>query len=66
METNTKPTTEPIETPSITFTENKFKRFKKAYKEADKEGRESFIFEDKIILVTYARYIICYLSECYE
>jgi len=66
METNIKPTIDPIETPSITFTENKFKRFKKAFKEADKEGKELFIFEDKTIFVTYARYICCYLSEAYE
>ena len=66
METNTKQTIELIETPSITFTENKFKRFKKAYKEADKEGNLFFMFEDKKIMITWARYTICYLSECYE
>jgi hypothetical protein len=57
---------QPIETSSITFTETKYKKFKKAYKEADKEGKLSFIFEDKEVLVTYARYIIQYLSNSYE
>lgn len=59
-------TQEPVETPSIAFTESKYKKFKKAFKEAEKEGKESFTFEDKLILVSYAHYIIEYLSETYE
>lgn len=55
-----------VETPSIVFTETKYKKFKKAYREAEKEGKDSFTFEDKEILVTYAKYIIEYLSSHYE
>lgn len=55
-----------IETPSIAFTETKYKKFKKAFKEAEKAGNTSFVFEDKEVLVTYARYILEYLSESYE
>jgi septin family protein len=57
---------ETLETPSIAFTESKYKKFKKAFREAEKEKQESFTFEDKPILVTYARYIIEYLSSHYE
>lgn len=59
-------TDKPVETPSIAFTEDKFKKFKKAYKEADKQSQLSFMFEDKEILVTYAKYMIEYLSDHYE
>jgi hypothetical protein len=55
-----------IETPSIAFTETKFKKFKKAFKEADKANQKIFVFEDKEILTTYARYLIEYLSSHYE
>lgn len=55
-----------IETPSIAFTETKFKKFKKAFKEADKSNQKIFVFEDKEILTTYARYLIEYLSSYYE
>lgn len=57
---------EKIETPSIAFTEDKYKKFKKAYKEAEKNNQLSFMFEDKEVLVTYAKYLIEYLSEHYE
>jgi hypothetical protein len=56
----------PIETPSIAFTETKYKKFKKAFKEAEKAGLTQFQFEDKEILVTYAKYLIEYLSDHYE
>ena len=55
-----------VETQSITFTESKFKKFKRIYKESEKEGKKSFLFEDKKILVTYAKYLIEYLSNTYE
>jgi hypothetical protein len=57
---------EKVETPSIAFTENKYKKFKKAFEIAEKTGETKFAFEDKEILVTYAKYIIEYLSSHYE
>jgi hypothetical protein len=57
---------EKIETPSIAFTENKYKKFKKAFETAEKAGETQFTFEGKEILVTYAKYMVEYLSSHYE
>jgi hypothetical protein len=57
---------EKIETPSIAFTENKYKKFKKAFETAEKAGQIQFTFEDKEVLVTYAKYMVEYLSSHYE
>lgn len=54
------------ETPSITFTEDKYKKFKNIFEESEKDGKSSFYFENKEILVTYARYVLEYLSQTYE
>lgn len=57
---------ERIETPSIAFTENKYKKFKKAFETAEKAGETQFTFEDKEVFVTYAKYMVEYLSSHYE
>jgi len=57
---------QPVETPSIAFTENKYKKFKKAFETAEKAGQTEFTFEDKPVLVTYAKYMIEYLSSHYK
>jgi len=57
---------ETVETPSIAFTENKYKKFKKTFETAEKAGETQFTFEDKPVLVTYAKYMVEYLSFYYE
>lgn len=44
------------------FTSNKFKALKTAYETAIKEQADTFIFEGKEYLVTYAKYLIEYLE----
>jgi hypothetical protein len=46
----------------INFAPKKLKLLKIAYDEAVLMGRESFIFENKEILVDYAKYMIEYLE----
>ncbi len=44
------------------FNKTNFTLFKKAYKIALKEDKETFIFEGKEFLTNYAKYVIEYLE----
>lgn len=46
----------------ITFTREKVNKFKRAYNKAVKEKKESFIFNDREVLTSYAKYMIEYLN----
>ena len=46
----------------VTFTPEKLKQFKVFYVMAKDRGVESFEFEDKVYLVSYAKYLIEYLE----
>jgi hypothetical protein len=47
----------------VEFTEESFKRFKKAYEDASSEGKEQFTFEGNDVLVSYAKYLIQYVES---
>jgi hypothetical protein len=51
---------------NIIFDINKFKRFRKFYNKAVIENRDTFLFEEKEILTTYAKYMIEYLNKKFE
>lgn len=46
----------------ISWTKEKLEEFQTAWKNADKDEQESFIFEDNTYLVSYGRYLIEYLE----
>lgn len=50
----------------IEFTKDKFEQFKVAYNKAVEEGVKSFFFDGHEFLVSYAKYLIEYLSSSYE
>ncbi len=50
----------------IEFDQDKFTKFKEDYNNAVKEGAESFFFDGNQFLVSYAKYLIEYLSPDYE
>lgn len=43
--------------------EQNYPRFKKAYLQADKEGKVSFIFDNQEVLVAYAKYCVEYFDN---
>lgn len=51
------------EPPKITFTKVKADKLRKAYAKAVKEGRAQFKFEGHELLVSYAKYLIEYLTS---
>lgn len=48
------------------FNQSKFEEFEAAYNKAVQENKTEFSFENNTILVTYAKYLIDYLSNTYE
>jgi len=48
------------------FNQDKFEQFQAAYEQAKNENKTNFTFESKEFLVTYAKYLIEYLSSHYE
>ena len=48
------------------FNQSKLEEFEAAYNKAVQENKTEFIFENNTILVTYAKYLIDYLSNTYE
>lgn len=46
----------------INFTKGTFSRFKKEYKKAVEEKKDTFIFDGNEFLVAYAKYVIEYLE----
>lgn len=53
-------------TDSIYFTYDKYIAFEKAYNKAVEERVNSFFFDGHEFLVSYAKYILEYLSNSYE
>lgn len=51
---------------NINFDEDKFRRFKSAYKKALDDKKDSFIFEGGEWLVSYAKYVIEYLTPKFK
>jgi len=47
---------------TISFDAKKLKQLEVLYKAAVKAGKETFFFEDHVILVGYAKYLIEYLK----
>jgi hypothetical protein len=47
----------------MNFTPASHKAFAKAYAEAVKTGNETFIFEDKVFLTAYAKYVLEWLDS---
>lgn len=47
----------------VTFTREKFKKFKKAYNACKQAQRQSFTFEGHEVLADYARYMLEYLEN---
>jgi hypothetical protein len=54
---------EKIATGSLTIDMPTYKRLKKAYEQALKENKKSFIFENTELLVDYAKYLLQYLEN---
>lgn len=50
----------------IEFTEDNFVKFKEEYNKAVEREATSFSFEGNEFLVSYAKYLIEYLSSSYE
>lgn len=50
----------------IDFTPQKIKRFKRLYEKALKDQQESFYFEGKEVLTTYAKYIVEYVEPVFN
>ena len=48
------------------FNQSKLEEFEAAYNKAVQENKTEFSFENNTILVTYAKYLIDYLSNTYE
>jgi|GEM_PF-6488890 len=48
------------------FNQNKFEEFEAAYNKAVEENKTEFTFDGNTVLVTYAKYLIEYLSNTYE
>lgn len=44
------------------ITEQNYPAFRRAYRQAVKEGKESFIFEGHKVLTAYAKYVVEYLD----
>jgi hypothetical protein len=51
---------------TIQFTQEKFTALKRVYTKAVKEGKDSFTFEGGEYLVSYAKYLIEYLSSKFK
>lgn len=51
---------------TVYFDSKKFNMLKKAYNKALFEGSDTFIFEGREILTTYAKYMLKYLSGTFE
>lgn len=50
----------------IEFTAEKFKAFKKAYDKAITDKKDQFEFEGHEVLVSYAKYVIQYLTPKFD
>lgn len=50
----------------INITEYNLQAFKHAKLEAEEEGKDTFIFNDKPVLTSYADYVIQYLEQQLE
>lgn len=50
----------------IEFDQDKFTKFKEDYNKAVEEGVNSFFFDGHEFLVSYAKYLLEYLSNNYE
>ena len=50
----------------LSVSEDSYKKLKKAYEKAVKDGDGSFIFQHREILTAYAKYLLEYLNDTYK
>lgn len=46
--------------------EQEFKTFKEEYEKALKGNKETFVFKSRLVLVSYAKYLIQYLEKQFK
>ncbi len=51
---------------TISFDKVKYRKLKREYEQAVKEGKEIFLFEGHEVLVAYAKYMLEYLATIFE
>lgn len=51
---------------TINFTEQKFKKLKLQYEKAVTENKEQFYFDGNLLLTSYAKYLVEYLTTKFK